>query len=119
MARTLQFTGELSWPLEDGKQAAKMNLAVSLVYSQALYLEKVYAVVATDEALELPMSSAKFLILQALTADIIVKLNGAATGVTLKAGTGFVMIHNPDGAITEITVSTTTVPATLKGYAFA
>jgi len=119
MARTLSFAGELSWPLEDGKQAAKTNFNLSLVYTASLQLEKVYSVTATDEALSLPMASAKFLILQALTADIEIKLNNSTTAITLKAGAGWLMVYNPDGAITGVKVSTTTVPATLKGYAFA
>ncbi len=119
MARTLSFTGELSWPLEDGKQAAKTNFNLSLVYTSCLQLEKIYAISATDEVLPLPMASAKFLILQALTADIEVKLNDSDEPITLKAGAGWLMVYNPDGAITGVKVSTTTVPATLKGYAFA
>ena len=40
MPRTLQFAGELTWPLEDGKQAAKTNISASLVYTSALMIEK-------------------------------------------------------------------------------
>ena len=119
MARTLSFTGELSWPLEDGKQAAKTNFNLSLIYTSCLQLEKIYSVTAVDEALPLPMASAKFLILQAITADLQVKLNGGDEAITIKAGAGWLMVYNPDGAVTGVTVSTTTVPATLKGYAFA
>ena len=120
MARTLTLTAEMNWPIEDGKQAAKTNLAVSLVYSSALAIEKVYASPVTDEAIALPMTSAKFLMLQAPgTEDVQIKLNGNTNAITLKAGTGFVLIYNPDGAITGITVTVATAPATLKGFAFA
>lgn len=119
MARTLSFTGELSWPLEDGKQAAKTNLTASLVYTSALMIEKQFSVAATDEVVALPMASAKLLLLQAVTADVEVKLNGGDEAVTIKAGTGFMLVFNSDGAITNLKVSTTTVPATLRGYAFA
>lgn len=118
MARTLSFTGELNWPLEDGKQAAKLALAASIPYTSALHLEKVFSGVVSDDPVVLPMASAKFLLLQALTNDITVKLNGASTSITLKAGTGFVLLFG-DGIITGLTVSTGTVPATLKGFAFA
>lgn len=118
MARTLSFSGELNWPIEDGKQAAKVALAASIAYASALHIEKVYAAAVTDEAIVLPMASAKFLLLQALTNDITVKLNGAATSITIKAGTGFVLVFG-DGVITGVTVTTSTVPATLKGFAFA
>jgi len=119
MARTLSFTGEMQWPLEDGSQAAKKSLSVSLDYTSALAIEKVFAAPVADEAVTLPMTSAKFLILEAGTEDITVKLNGAATEVTLKAGAGFIMVWNEDGTITALTVSAATVPATLKGFAFA
>ena len=119
MARTLSFTGELSWPLEDGKQAAKTNLTASLVYTSALMIEKQFSVAATDEVVALPMASAKLLLLQAVTADLEIKLNDSAETITLKAGAGWLLVYNPDGTITGVKVSTTTVPATLKGYAFA
>lgn len=119
MARTLAFTGTMQWPLQDGKQAAKLDLSVSLDYTSVLALEKVYSAPVVDEALTLPMASAKFLLLQAKGDDVEVKLNGAATAITLKAGGGFLLIHNADGAITGLTVTIVTAPATLEGYAFA
>lgn len=120
MARTFTFAGEMNWPIEDGKQAAKVPLSISLAYSSALHIEKVYAGAVTDEALALPMASAKFLLLQATgTEDVSVKLNGNANAMVLKAGAGFVMIYNPDGDVTALTVTVATAPATLKGFAFA
>jgi len=119
MARTLKFTGEMEWPLEDGKQSAKLPLSMSLVYTSALAIEKVYAAPVADEALVLPMTSAKFLLLQALTDDVEVKVNGAATSITLKAGDGALLIWNPDGAVTAVTITVVTSPASLKGFAFA
>jgi hypothetical protein len=119
MARTLSFAGTLTWPLEDGKQAAIHALAISLAYTSALYVEKPYSAGVVDEAVDLPMTSAKAVLIEASTADLQVKLNGAATAITVKAGTGFILISNPDGAITELTVTTTTVPATLKAWLFA
>lgn len=119
MARTLLFTGEMQWPLDDGKQAAKHNLNVSLTYTSSLAIEKVFAAAVTDEAVALPMASAKFLLLEATGNDISVKLNGAATSIILKAGAGFILVWSSAGAITEVTVTVTTVPATLKGYIFA
>ena len=119
MARTLKFTGTLEYPLEDGQQAAKAALSVSLAYTSALSIEKLYAVVATDEVVALPMTSAKFLLLQATGNDIDVKLNNSTAAITLKAGAGFIVVWNSEGAITGIKVTVGTVPATLKGYAFA
>lgn len=119
MARTLLFSGELQWPLEDGKQAAKLPLSISLVYTSALAIEKVFSAPVTDEAITLPMTSAKFLLLQAETEDIDVKLNGNTNAITLKASAGFILIWSEDGTVTGLTVSAATVPATLKGYAFA
>lgn len=118
MARTLSFSGEVTWPLEDGKQAAKVNLAASVVYASALHIEKVYSTVVTDEVVALPMASAKFLLLQALTNDISVKLNNDTVALVIKAGTGFILVFG-DGAITGLKVTTSTVPATLKGFVFA
>lgn len=120
MARTLTLTGEMNWPIEDGKQAAKVALSVSLTYTSALHIEKVFAAPAADEALVLPMTSAKFLMLQATgTEDVSVKLNSSTVALTIKAGTGFMLLYNPDGMITGITVTVVTAPATLKGFAFA
>ncbi len=119
MARTLQFSGELQWSLEDGKQAAKLPLSLSLVYTSALAIEKVFAAPAADEAVTLPMTSAKFLLLQAQTENLDIKLNGNANAITLRAGTGFLLVWNEDGAVTALTVTAATVPATLKGYVFA
>lgn len=119
MARTLQFTGSMLWPLEDGGQAAKLNLSAALNYTSALAIEKVYASTVTDEVVALPMTSAKFLLLRAKTNDVEVKLNGAANAITLKADSGFLLVQNDDGAITGMTVTTTTAPATLEGYVFA
>lgn len=119
MARTLKFTGEMEWPLEDGKQAAKLPLTMSLVYTSALAIEKVYAAPVADEVLALPMTSAKFLLLQALTDDVDVKVNGSANAITLKAGDGALLVWNPDGAVTGVTVTVATSPASLKGFAFA
>jgi hypothetical protein len=120
MARTLLFSGTMQWPLEDGKQAAKLDLSVSLTYTQVLAIEKVYSAPVTDEAIVLPMSSAKFLLLKALaTEDVQVKLNGNTNAITLKAGGGFLLIQNDDGAITGVTVTTAAAPATLQGFAFA
>ena len=119
MARTLTFAGELNWPIEDGKQAAKLALSTSLAYTSAFAIEKVYASTVTDEAIALPMTSAKFLLLQATTEDIDVKLNGAANAISLKASAGYLLVWNQDGAVTGITVTVATAPATLKGYAFA
>lgn len=120
MARTLALTSELSWPLEDGKQAAKVDLGLSFTYTSSLHSEKVYAAPVTDEAWILPMASAKFLILRALgTSDVQVKLNGNANAHTLKAGAGYLLIYNPDGDITAVTVTVATSPATLQGWTFA
>lgn len=120
MTRTFTLTGEMNWPIEDGKQAAKVTLAVSLAYTSALHIEKVYAAPVTDEVVVLPMASAKFMMLQALeTEDVQVKLNGNANALTLKAGEGFVVLYNPDGAVTALTVTTAAAPATLQGFAFA
>lgn len=120
MARTLALTSELSWPLEDGKQAAKVSLSLSMTYTAAMHIEKVYASTVTDEALELPMASAKFLILRVTgTEDVQVKLNGNANAIPLKAGAGYLLIQNPDGAVTGITVTVATQPTTLQGWAFA
>lgn len=119
MARTLLFTGEMQWPLDDGKQAAKHNLSVSLNYTSNLAIEKVYASIVTDEAITLPMSSAKFLLLEATGNDIDVKLNASAEVITLKAGAGFILVWSSAGAVDEVKVSVATVPATLRGYAFA
>ena len=119
MARTLTFAGELTWPLEDGKQAAKHNLAISLAYTAALYVEKPFSVTAIDEVIDLPVASAKLLLIEAGSADLQIKLNNSTIAITVKTGTGFILIHNPDGAITGVKVSTTTVPATLKMYVFA
>ena len=119
MARTLSFTGQMNWPLEDGKQAAKADVAFSLNYAEALSIEKVYSSTVADDPVVLPMASAKFLLLRAKTADIAVKLNGSATAITVKAGAGFLCVNNPDGAITGLTVTVATAPATLELYAFA
>lgn len=119
MARTLLFTGEMQWPLDDGKQAAKHNLSVSLNYTSNLALEKVYATAVTDEVVTLPMASAKFLLLEATGNDVDIKLNGSDEVITLKAGAGFVAVWSSAGAITSVKVTVTTVPATLKGYMFA
>jgi hypothetical protein len=120
MARTLTLTAEMSWPIEDGKQAAKADFNISLAYTTAMHIEKPYAGTVTDEALDLPASSIKFLLLQSVgTEDIEVKLNGNSNALTLKAGDGYILVYNPDGDITAVTVTVGTAPATLKGYAFA
>jgi len=120
MARTVALTAELSWPIEDGKQAAKVDLGLSFSYTSVLHIEKVYASTVTDEAIDLPMASAKFLVLRAIgTEDVQVKLNGNANAHTLKAGAGYLLIYNPDGDITALTVTVATQPATLQGWAFA
>ena len=119
MARTLSFTGTMTWPLEDGGQAAKLVVTADLVYTEMLAIEKVYAAPVTDEAVVLPMASAKFILLKAVTNDVDVKINGSANAITLKAGAAFLLIQNDDGAVTALTVTTATAPATLEGYAFA
>jgi hypothetical protein len=120
MSRTLTLTGEINWPIEDGKQAAKIDLAISLAYTSALHIEKVFSSPVVDEDVDLPMTSAKFLFLRALgTEDVTVKLNGNSNAHTLKAGEGFLLIHNPDGDITALTVSNAAAPATIQGWAFA
>jgi hypothetical protein len=119
MARTLQFTGLMTWPLEDGQQAAKANLSMSLPYTSMLSTEKVYSAPVVDEAVTLPMASAKFLLMRAKTADVSVKINGSASAISLKAGAAFIVIQNDDGAVTALTVTVATAPATLEFYAFA
>jgi hypothetical protein len=120
MARTLTVTAEMAWPIEDGKQAAKVDLDLSMSYTSVLHIEKVYTTTVTDEAITLPMASAKFLILRSIgTEDVQVKLNGNANAHTLKAGEGYLLIYNPDGDITALTVTTAAQPATLQGWAFA
>lgn len=118
MARTLQFTGTMTWPLEDGGQAAKLTVSSSLIYTSALHIEKVFSAPVVDEVVALPMASAKFLLLQAETADVDVKVNGG-TAITLKAGAAFMIVQNDDGNITALTVSAAVTPATVKGWAFA
>jgi len=119
MARTLTFTGEMRWPLEDGQQAAKLPLAASLDYTEALYIENVYPAPVADEAIALPMASAKFLLIEAGTEDVDVKLNGNANAITIKADVGFVLIWNEDGAVTALTITVPTAPATFRCWAFA
>jgi hypothetical protein len=119
MARTLQFSGTFTWPLEDGQQAAKKVLTVALNYAAALAIEKPFAAPVIDEALALPVASVKTLFLEAKDGDITVKLNGSTQAVTLKAGKGFLLYQNDDGGITDVTVTVAAVPATLKGMAFA
>ena len=119
MARTLTFTGTLNWPIEEGQQAAKATFSTSLVYTSALAIEKVYSEGVTDEVVTLPMTSAKFLVLRAKDNDIDVKVNGSTAAITLKGNGGALIVDNADGAITGLTVTIFTVPATLEGYAFA
>ena len=119
MARTLGFSGEMEWPLEDGKQAAKLNLLESLVYTQAFHAEKLYAAPVTDEALDLPFASAKFILMQAKTDDVQVKLNGNANAITLKADAGFFAFWNEDGGVTALSITTAAAPATLVVFAYA
>lgn len=119
MARTLSFTGTMTWPLESDGQAAKVTVNSSLVYASAMAIEKVYSATVVDEVIDLPMSSAKFVLLRAKTADVDVKLNGAATAVTLKADAGYLILYNGDGSLTGLTVSVATAPATLEGYLFS
>ncbi|MAG64340.1 MAG: hypothetical protein CMK74_00470 [Pseudomonadales bacterium] len=119
MARTLTVTSEVNWPLEDSKQAAKLPLTVSLAYTSEASVEKVYTATATDEAVALPMASAKFLLLRAKDNDITVKLNGNSNALTLKKDTGFLMFWNSGGTVTSLTVTVATAPATFKMLAFA
>ncbi len=121
MARTLSFTGEMEWPLEEGKQAAKLPLTISLDYTSVLAIEKVYSSIVVDEVVTLPVASVKFLLLRATgtTEDVDVKLNNNTNPITLSAGDGFLLVYNPDGVITDLTVSVAVAPATLQGFAFA
>jgi len=119
MARTLTFTGEMSWPLEDGKQAAKANVSISLAYTSSISTEKVFSGTVTDEAVALPMASAKFMMIRAKTEDISFKVNGGDQPIILKGDAGFFLVYNPDGAITALTVTVATSPASLEFYAFA
>jgi hypothetical protein len=119
MARNLQFSGEMQWPLEDGKQASKLDLLETLTYGQAYHAEKLYAAPVTDEALPLPFASAKFILMQAKTADVDVKLNGNANAISLKADAGFFAYWNEDGGVTALSVTTAVAPATLVVFAFA
>ena len=118
MARTLSFTGTMTWPLEDAGQAAKLTVTSSLTYTSALHVEKVFSAPVVDEVVTLPMTSAKFLLLKAQTADVSVKINGGSA-ITLKAGAAFLIVQNDDGNVTALTVSAATAPASLIGYAFA
>lgn len=118
MSRTLRFTGNMAWPLENGQQTANLPLSMSLVYTSCLHIEKLYSAAVTDEEIVLPMTSAKFLVLQATTNDIRVKIN-TSTNITIKAGDGFVLIWNPEGTVTSLLVTVGEVPASLKGYIFA
>jgi len=119
MARNLTVTAEVEWPLEDGKQAGKIPLAISLAYTSNLNYEKLFAAPVADEAVTLPMTSAKFLLLRATGNDITAKLNANTNALTLKKDTGFVMVWCSDGTVTAMTVTVATQPATLKVLAFA
>ena len=119
MARTLAFSAEMEWPLEDGKQAAKTNLLESLVYTQALHEEKLFAAPVTDEVVVLPMTAAKFVLMKAKTADVQFKLEGNANALTLKADEGFFAFWNGDGAITAITITVAVAPASLVIFTYA
>lgn len=120
MARTLSVTTTMNWPVQDGKNAAQLVLTTSLTYTQMLVIEKVYSSPVAGEAITLPMTSAKFLILQSLgTEDVEVFINGSTDSIMLKAGDGYVVVQNPDGAVTSLEVTVAAEPATLQGYAFA
>ncbi len=118
MARTLTVSAEVQWPMEDGKQAAKIPLVTSLVYEEAVALENKYTGAVTDEAVTLPMTTAKFLLVRCSGENVSVKLNGGGA-ITVTKSTGYIMLWSSDGAITSLSVTITSVPATLKILAFS
>ena len=119
MARQLLMDATIQWPLETDKQPAKVPLSVALTYTSEMSVEKVYAAPVADEAVALPMASAAFLLVRAVDNDIDVKLNASANAITVEADGGFIMIWNPSGTVTAMTVTIVTSPATLKVLAFA
>jgi hypothetical protein len=108
----------MEWPLEDGQQASKLPFSFSLEYTDQNSIEKTYTATVADEVIPIPAST-KALVLRAKTNDVDIKLNGASTVITLKAGAGYLIITNPDGNITGVTATVTTATAVLEGYAFA
>jgi hypothetical protein len=104
--------------MEDGKQAAKIPVSSSLVYEEALAIENKYTGTVTDETVTLPMATAKFLLVRCSGENVSVKLNGGGA-ITVTKGTGFIMLWSSDGAITALSVTVASVPATLKVLTFA
>jgi hypothetical protein len=122
MARELKVTATVEWPMVAGQQAMKIPLAVALTYEEAVAIENKYASPVTDEAVTLPMTTAKFLLVQCTGENASIKINGGgAIPITKTVGTtgGFAMVWSNDGAITALSVTLAAAPATVTILAFA
>jgi len=115
---TLTISGTIAFPLANEASPPSRSFTASLVYTEKVTKDLVITGAQSDVSLLDGIADAKVAWVECVSGTGTIKDNGAATGVVIKAGTGWYSWFNPDGGLTALTV-TTTADATFRIYAFA
>ena len=121
MAKTVNVTGNLQIPNEDGGAPAPFDLKLSFVYTQKVETDLSYSATVTDAPISLgtmATGGAKLVLVKSPVGGCTMKFNGETIAWPILAG-GYLLYANPSGGfITAALVSVTGV-ATVQFLALA
>jgi len=116
---TLKIVTTLTFPVaSEASPVAAPPFEFELVYTQKNVDDVVFGGVTTDADLMGRITDAKACFVQCLAGAGDLKVNGSTPTIPLKAGTGFWAFANPDGGLTDLTVSTADA-ASFRLYMFS
>jgi len=114
---TLTIAGTLSFPLGAEASPPSRAFSASLIYTQRNVDDVVISGAQVDQNLMGRVTNAKACYIEVETGAGDLKVNGAATALTISVDGGFWIWFNPNGGLTALTV-TTAANAKFRLYMF-
>lgn len=115
---TLKIAGTISFPIADEAELSSRPYSAELVYAERSIDDVVITGAQVDQDLMGRITNAKACYLEVVAGEGQLKINGAAPSLPVNSDGGFWVWVNPNGGLTELTV-TTTANATFRVYMFA
>jgi len=118
MAQTATVVGTLNLPSEDAATASPIDLALSLAFAERSAVDLKYDSPVVDGTVPLgtmATNGAKLIYVKCTLGSCNIKINGMTTAFPLSVASGYVLMANiAQGAVLTLTVSSVTVPMTLR-----
>ena len=115
---TLKIAGTISFPLADEATLPSRPYSAELDYTQKNTSDVVIVGIVADQDLLGGISDVKAAYIEVVSGAGDLKINAAATVLSIDSSGGFWIYFNPNGGLSALTV-TTTANATFRVYLFS